>query len=386
MKTPPSVAIIYHFVPHYRIGFVKALANSDKFSDYHWFSSPLAMEGIPAISADQMGNFTPIKNIWIRGMLFQPYVLWLALIGAYDSYVFLANPNFITTWVAALIIKLRGKNVIFWGHGFFSDEKNLKNKIRQVFFSIANCSYVYGYRAKKQAINIGFSRKKIHVGFNSLDYSLQLELRKSLDSEVAQSKLVNSPQKIRVLAISRLTAICEYDTLLRAVDIAQRTSPSKFKVVFVGDGPERTNLECLARNLGLDVEFLGAIYDEKITSKLIREADCVAQPGKIGLTAMHALMFGTPVISHSSFQYQMPEVEALIDGITGMLHSRGDANDLARCLANFSNCFPDRLKTRRACYRVMDEIYNPSRQIEVLAHAASGADAVEGNLMEKLFL
>jgi len=387
MRIKPSVAIVYHFVPHYRIGFVNALKNSNKFSDWRWFASAESQDGIPSVAVAEMGNFTNIKNIWINGFLIQPQLINIALDAKYDSYVFLANPNFITTWIAAVLLRLRGRQVIFWGHGFFKSDGGLKNKIRKIFFGLADCTYLYGYRAKQQAANLGFKKNLMHVGFNSLNYAVQLSLRNQLDSTSAVETCSESDAAriINIIAISRLTSICEYDVLLRAVHIAAKNSKHGYKIIFVGDGPERKTLEVLARELKLDVDFMGAVYDEQKTASIIRAADVVAQPGKIGLTAMHSLMFGTPVISHSSFELQMPEVEAVIDGITGLLHKKGDPQDLARCLIDFPLRFSDRQLTRQNCYRVMDEVYNPEHQISVLAHAASRLDAVEGDIMSKLF-
>lgn len=387
MKKLPSIAIIYHFVPHYRIGFVNALKRSMEFCDYRWFAGINSKDGIPAVPVDCMGNFTPLRNIWIGGILIQPRVIGVALEAKYDCYVFLSNPNFLSTWVGAFLLRLRGKHVIFWGHGFFSSNRSIKNRVRKIFFRLANATFLYGYRAKQQASQLGFDKSVTHVGFNSLNYEAQLPLRLELDSSPGRVFESNSKMGgvVRVVAISRLTAICEYDVLLRAVNIAQKKSEYRFKVVFVGDGPERQRLEQLSVDLGIDTEFMGAVYDEHRTARIIYDADVVAQPGKIGLTAMHALMFGTPVISHSSFELQMPEVEALVEGVTGLLHRKADAEDLARCLIEFPIQFSDRERTRRNCYRVMDEVYNPDHQIEVLARAVKRLEAVEGDLMRNIF-
>ena len=387
MKEKPSIAIIYHFVPHYRVGFVNALKASNKFSDYRWFASDKSQEGIPVIPSCDMGKFTSIKNFWIKGLLFQPQVIKIAFEANYDSYVFLSNPNFITTWIAAIILRLRGRQVIFWGHGFFSSDAGLKNRVRKIFFGLAHCTYLYGYRAKQQAINLGFKKNLTHVGFNSLNYEVQLLLRNKLEANFLSKSdsEISNRRSINILAISRLTRICEYDVLLQAVHIAAQNAMNFYRVTFVGDGPERQKLENLAKELKIDAHFMGAVYDEQKTAHIIRNADVVVQPGKIGLTAMHALMFGTPVISHSEFEFQMPEVEALIDGVTGMLHKKGDAQDLARCLIDFPLRFSDREHTRQNCYRVMDEVYNPQHQISILAHAASRLDAVEGDVMNNIF-
>ena len=59
--------------------------------------------------------------------------------------------------------------------------------------------------------------------------------------------------------------------------------------------------------------FYGATYDEKELSKLIYMSDLTVSPGNIGLTAIHSLSYGTPVCSHSNFNNQMPESEAIIN-------------------------------------------------------------------------
>ena len=42
-------------------------------------------------------------------------------------------------------------------------------------------------------------------------------------------------------------------------------------------------------------------------------SDLTVSPGNIGLTAIHSLSYGTPVCSHSNFNNQMPESEAIIN-------------------------------------------------------------------------
>ncbi len=61
----------------------------------------------------------------------------------------------------------------------------------------------------------------------------------------------------------------------------------------------------------------GACYDEEIIGELIFNAQLCVSPGNVGLTAMHSLVYGTPVITHNNFSNQSPEFEAIIDGKTG---------------------------------------------------------------------
>lgn len=109
--------------------------------------------------------------------------------------------------------------------------------------------------------------------------------------------------------------------------------------------------------------------------------DVVVSPGKVGLTAMHSLMFGTPVITHSDMDRQMPEVEAVVEGFSGMLFQYGNLLDLTRCLMEFPQVFHDRWRTRDNCFRIIDDVYNPRKQCEVLADAIHGRPARQGNDM-----
>ncbi len=65
------------------------------------------------------------------------------------------------------------------------------------------------------------------------------------------------------------------------------------------------------------VNFFGASYDEELNYRLIACSDCCISPGEVGLTAIHSLMYGTPVITHNNFDQQMPEYEAIIPKYNG---------------------------------------------------------------------
>jgi hypothetical protein len=59
--------------------------------------------------------------------------------------------------------------------------------------------------------------------------------------------------------------------------------------------------------------------------------------------------------------------------------------ELSQCLISIPDVFHDRQQTRQNCFRVIDEIYNPYRQCEVLADAIYGKAAGQGNDMQVLY-
>jgi glycosyltransferase involved in cell wall biosynthesis len=367
-----SVAFIYHFFPHYRAGVIKEL--SRRFASTFVGDSKGA-EGIRAYQFEGVGRFHLVNTWYLGRFVFQPGVVWYCLTASHDAFVFLANPNHVSTWVAALAVRIRGKRVVFWGHGFKSSNSSLKNLARKLFFGIAHGFYTYGWRAKKNAIALGSREESVYVGFNSLDYESQRPVRDSL----MQRDLPDvAGAGIRIFCISRLTELCRYDMLLEATVLVRQGGLS-CSITIVGEGPERASLEAQALDLGLDVAFLGAIYDEGEIAKLVFDADVTVSPGKVGLTAMHSLMYGTPVISNDNFVSQMPEVEAIVPGRTGEFFREGDVTDLASTLLAFKSRFPSRAQTRSHCFQMMDSIYNPDRQAQIMTLAVRGRPAPKGD-------
>lgn len=372
-----NVAIVYHFFPHYRKGILEALIQS-KDLDVQFYGGADGIEGIKEYPFPENSKFKAISTYHAGNVVVQPYVIFLSLFGRFDSFVFLANPYFLTTWIAAAICRLRGRRVVFWGHGFKSDSRSLINIVRRSFFSLAQAFYTYGWRAKENAIKLGFEPESIYVGFNSLDYNRQLAVRRDILAKRSKLTSDDSPC-IKILCISRLTDLCRYDMLFDAINIAAVKYGVNASVVVIGDGPSRKQLESQVLELGLKVDFIGALYDEGEIARHVFDADVTVSPGKVGLTAMHSLMYGTPVISNDDFIAQMPEVEAIVKGKTGLLFKSGDVQDLAACLRDFSSAFQDRDETRENCFRMIDEIYNPSRQLDVLVRAVDGIPAEKGD-------
>ena len=140
-------------------------------------------------------------------------------------------------------------------------------------------------------------------------------------------------------------------------------------LTFIGDGAMRQDLENRVNSLGLRdrVWFYGACYDEIVNAEFVYNADLCVAPGNIGLTAMHTMVFGTPVLSHNDFKWQMPEFEAIHPGITGDFFERDNVDDIAKTIKNwFDKNGAKRDEIRRNCMNEIDTQWNPYFQIDVL--------------------
>lgn len=98
------------------------------------------------------------------------------------------------------------------------------------------------------------------------------------------------------------------------------------KLLLVGDGPERSNVEALCRELGAcdDIRFLGKI---EAIEEVLSVADLFVMPSEkesFGLAALEAMACQVPVISSNTGG--IPELN--VDGITGFVCAVGDIDDM----------------------------------------------------------
>lgn len=148
-----------------------------------------------------------------------------------------------------------------------------------------------------------------------------------------------------------------------------KTKGENYNLVFVGNGLEGENLKARVKRLGLtdEVWFYGACYDEKTNAELIYNADLCVAPGNVGLTAMHTMVFGTPVISHNDFKWQMPEFEAIKPGVTGDFFERNSVQSLTCIISKwFTEKKDKRDEVRQACYKEIDTNWNPYYQMDII--------------------
>ena len=367
----PRVAVIYHFWPHYRLPVVRALDASGRI-DFTFFGSGEAFDGIEHADTRQIRRWVTAP-FGLRGrMLWQPEAVRAVTRGGYDAIIYLGDPNFASTWVGAALGRLRGTPVLFWAHGWLRPERGAKRALRHRFFGLANRILVYAERAKRLGSDAGFPADRITVVYNSLDVARADDIvarieAGTLDALTPQA-LFTVPERPLLVCTARLTQKCRFDLLLRAAAmLAARGRP--VNVLLVGGGPERAALEVLAEELGVATHFYGACYDEDVLGQLIYHADLTVSPGKIGLTAMHSLMYGTPAITHGNLDEQMPEVEAIEPGRTGLLFRQNDADDLADSIAAWLDGAPDRMAVRAAARAVIHEKWNPPTQARIIEQA-----------------
>ncbi len=282
------------------------------------------------------------------------------MVGANVAYIFLGNPYIASTWLYAAIARLRGRRVLFWTHGWRNGAPNARERLRNLFYKLAHGLLLYGRRAEMIGKSMGFSPSSLHVIYNSLDYEQQRKVRLRLERETKKR-----PSRLYFLCIARLTRTVRLDLAITALRILREKDRLQVPLVLIGDGPARDELVALAKTEGVEVSFLGELYDEEVIGEQIFHARAVVSPGKVGLTAMHALAYGVPVITHDRFAAQMPEFEAIAPGKTGDFFEAGNAHALALMLGKWVK-IPRSRAERDAAVAIIEAKYTPERQVEAI--------------------
>jgi N-acetyl-alpha-D-glucosaminyl L-malate synthase BshA len=119
------------------------------------------------------------------------------------------------------------------------------------------------------------------------------------------------------------------EDVLRVFDQVRKKIPAK--LLLIGDGPERNNIERLCRELGTcdDIKILGKLVNPEQHLVLGDIFLLPSETESFGLSALEAMASRVPVVSTDTGG--IPEVN--LHGITGFLSKVGEVDDMARnCL------------------------------------------------------
>lgn len=321
----------------------------------------------------QQMDVTHLKNVkYIREAKFclngvYTYKHLISFTKEYDILIFNIAANNILYYLLPIIARLRGQRTVTWTHGWYGKESFIRCIIKRLYFGCFHRILVYGNYAKKLMIENGVEERKIYVIHNSLNYYCQLKLRQKVqESSIYKDHFGNNYPVL--LFIGRLRKVKKLDQIIEAM-VKLRNKGEYYNLMLIGGGEGEKLLKKIAatNNLTDNVWFYGPCFDEKANAELVYNADLCVAPGNIGLTAIHALMFGCPVLTHDNFPWQMPEFESVIQYRTGDFFKYDNVDSLADKIEDWFSVNGNlRDHIRQQCYKEIDEQWNPQFQREVL--------------------
>lgn len=362
-----KLCLIYNFAQHYRTSIFR-LIDKEYDCQFIFGKKYLNVEKMDYSLLNGKVIEVPTKKLF-GGWYYRPGIQKM-LRKDFDCYLMLGETRALSTWWFCVKARLfhPKKKVYFWSHGWYGKESNAERLLKKLFFRLPNGGvFLYGNYARELMILESFNPDKLYVIHNSLAYDEQVTIRQQLEEKPLYEKHFGNDYH-NLFFVGRLTTVKKLDMVLRAM--AQlKARGQNYNMTFIGGGDVQHELETLAGKLELqnNVWFFGPCYDEKVLGEMIYNADLCVSPGNIGLTAMHALVFGTPAITHNDFSRQMPEFEAIKEGITGTFFMIDNVDSLAEGISNwFIKKSDKRNEVRKACMKEIDENWTPQFQLNVL--------------------
>jgi L-malate glycosyltransferase len=174
---------------------------------------------------------------------------------------------------------------------------------------------------KRDTLNNFHIQKDIHVIPNFIDFSRFTKQKKE------HFKKAIAPLNEKILVhTSNFRKVKRVEDVVKVFALIADKIPSK--LLLIGDGPERTNIELLCRETGVcdRITFLGK--QEQI-EEILSVCDLfllTSETESFGLAALEAMACEVPVISTNTGG--IPEVN--VEGITGFLSDVGDIESMAK--------------------------------------------------------
>ncbi|MBI5842801.1 MAG: glycosyltransferase [Chloroflexi bacterium] len=362
MNFPGRLAVQQRVLPNYRAPFFELLASSCGEGLTLFTGLPRPAEGITPANKLQIANYKLGKNIHLfRGPLYLCYqrgvVNWLNEWNP-DALIVEANPRCISTPSAVKWMRARGRKVIGWGLGAppltptpLPLGEGLRVRGWSRFLNQFDALIAYSQRGADEYAALGFPREKIFVAHNSVSP------RPAFPPPIRPSTFGLRPC---ILFVGRLQARKRVDSLLRACAEMDSTP----RLIIIGDGPERANLESLAQQVYPSAEFIGAKHGAEL-KPYFTEADLFVLPGTGGLAVQEAM------------SYSLPVIVAKGDGTQDDLVREGNGwqippDDFDALVATMKNALSDITRLRKMgneSYRIVAEEINLDKMVEVFVRA-----------------
>lgn len=329
-----KIALITPMLQPYRISFYEKLSNTNE--EYQWkifHGVPQSEDGRPSFKNETnfdeegfkedkyfLGPFKIVNNRGLFSALkhFDPDLLILQGITGDISNrraISWANRN--------------GKKIIVWtcgwepglAQGFLL---SFKNRLVSTFFKKGDLHLTYSTTANTYVESMGVSPQKIITAYNGIELD---HLHASEDKVLAQSekiiKELELSQHTTFLYVGGLIQQKRVDLLLEAFK-SLREKNYKIKLIIVGDGPLRDQVQQMINEMGdPNVIYLGRIIDG--VDPYFAAADCFVLPG-IGGLALNQAMFWrkTCIVSEADGT----ENDLVIESETGFRFKKDDLQSL----------------------------------------------------------
>ncbi len=325
------VNLVHQGLPAYRVPVWRALARRPgiDLTVYH-----AQKPGLPSVEADGF-RAVPIRDRSSNPLRAMVYPKLMGLATRSRSEVLMATWTLRSTLLVPAVLRARmsGVGTVLWGHGYSKRERPSKLWLRERQGLLADALLFYeektaaDFRARHPRFRGAF------VATNTLDLdAIEAARARSVrdpGATLAARQSLGLPTDERrpiALHVSRLEEDNGVDLLIEATARVEGLI-----TLVVGAGPREPELRELTRQLGVEgrVRFLGDMYEERELAPLFAISSVFVYPRNVGLSAIHALAHGLPVVVGDHIASHNPEIHAVRQGVNGVLFPHDDPEALA---------------------------------------------------------
>jgi glycosyltransferase involved in cell wall biosynthesis len=363
MPFPGRLALIQRVVPTYRAPFFEHLASACAGGLSVFAGQPLPVESIATASRLQSAQLVAAHNVHIFNPQHPLYFCyqrgltdWLNAWNP-DALIIEANFRYLSSPAAMRWMKKCDRPVIGWGLGA-PLSRGVLSRLRTNFLRQFDALIAYSEKGAGQYAGVGFPSNRIFVAPNAV-------AAKPAHPMPARAERFD-PRPV-VLFVGRLQTRKRIPALLQAC--AALPEQLKPRLVIIGEGPERKNLESLAAQTYPAAEFLGPLHGPGVRP-YFESADLFVLPGTGGLAVQEAMTYGLPVIVAQGDGTQNDLVRP---GANGWLISPDDDPALTAALREALSDVARLRRMGRESYRIVSEEINLEKMTAVFMQALGAA-------------
>lgn len=333
----------------YRLPAWRALASRPGISLHLEYASDGHVPNVDPVGID--GHFTPARKVFQRPELFwhPGYLAALDRSPTADVVILNWNVRFLANPVAILKARRKKMGIVFFGHGASKNETPARRNIRNALGRRADCILVYSASGRNSLLADGFEPDRVFVAPNSIDQTdIQAARRdwssrpRDLEAFQRANDLNQSSPSLpfpppTLIFCARLDPLRRLELLFEALpSVAQAHHGVQLLIIGGGEDEQRLR-ECAAKLNILNpanaqaarVRFLGPIYEETNLAPWFLSSDLMVFPSHMGLSVLHAMGYGVPVITCNDSSKHGPEYDVIKPGINGDVYQDGSVPDLA---------------------------------------------------------
>ena len=366
MKKKNRICFIFNYPPHYRLPIYSKV---DELLDTDFYFGDKVTTAIKPFDVTLLKGFKAnLTTVRFMKILTRYKGLSAVFKGGYKQIVVTGDITNISSWFISLYCRFTNKECYLWTHGLMAYPQSwVKRAIQKLYHTLPSGCFVYCEHAIENMIKMGISPSRLFPIHNCLDTELLGRYASSVKlTDVYSSYFKNSHPTI--IYIGRIQKRKKLRQIFEAIKIL-KSKGTLVNCVLVGNNVDAGDLEILTQEMGLDdqVWFYGSSYNEEKNSELLYNASACISPGNVGLTSIHSLSYGTPVITHNNFDNQMPEYAAVEEGITGSFYQEDDIEALAAAIKRWCTATQEERELCRVhAKKMIEQQWSVNYQAQVL--------------------